>query len=541
MSESQSLATLDTWLEPLLEVAGPDLYRNNAFRIIGVPVTATDREIRRQLDKIEMTKKLGGNAPQGLGPLPLEPAPEDDAIREAMQLLRDPEHRLIDEFFWFWTSKETPGNGALEALAQKDVRTAVERWTTQANQHRDGGMAVHNLAIVSHLMALDMERAALKGTLSSEQQEQRNRYWREALERWGDVLDHEGIWLLLAKRVRELDDPRLTTAVARLLRTTLPLALLSINAQLARQAAERGQEQEAKRHLQLIEQSGFDQPSIDEALRRAAIPLRERLKSLCQSAEASVAEVPERGVEAASRLLDEASPLVQALDQLLPSGNTLRDDASDELALTALQCGINYGNKTEEWKAPQEIFLRLRPLAVSTSVQQRVDFNLNIAKTNIEDLVYVKCWFCNDQEMESDAAAIVKMYGNVQRTWIGSGTRVTWESLTLKVPRCPRCKGVHDRTSNLEMTGGCLGGVVGLIICAFIFLYIGVFWEALAWPTILGSLFVLISLAGIGFSIASSMATISSPKGIEGETHKNQFITIKERLAQGWKIGEKPS
>jgi len=79
---------------------GSDVYRINAFRVTGLRVDARPRDISRHLEKLEMIAKFG-QSNGNLGPLPLDPPPSPDNLREARQRLNDPQRRIIDEFFWF--------------------------------------------------------------------------------------------------------------------------------------------------------------------------------------------------------------------------------------------------------------------------------------------------------------------------------------------------------------------------------------------------------------------------------------------------------
>src|ERR1035438_5996434 len=87
--------------QPLRDAATQDLFRNNAFRITGLPVDATTREVSKQAEKIKIFAELRQDAPIGAA-FRIKPPPTLDEIREAIQKLKDPEKRLIDEFFWFW-------------------------------------------------------------------------------------------------------------------------------------------------------------------------------------------------------------------------------------------------------------------------------------------------------------------------------------------------------------------------------------------------------------------------------------------------------
>src|SRR5439155_19728552 len=175
--------------EALVRALKPDLYRVNAFRLAQLPVTASHRDITRRLEKLTMLAKLGGCVDQPRGPLALQPAPDADAVRQAVERLRDPETRLLDEFFWFWPeipTTETPDE-ALIALDRGDVAAARKRW--QSAPH--GAVAApHNLAVLAHLVALDLEhRATVSGRgLDSFLARMRDQAWADAWTAWRQVL-----------------------------------------------------------------------------------------------------------------------------------------------------------------------------------------------------------------------------------------------------------------------------------------------------------------------------------------------------------------
>ena len=88
--------------EVLLEAARPQLFRVNGFRVLDLQVDATPREILRKVEKFEIMDKYGGGGHHKRGTLAIDPPPDANAMREAVQRLHDPERRLVDEFFWFY-------------------------------------------------------------------------------------------------------------------------------------------------------------------------------------------------------------------------------------------------------------------------------------------------------------------------------------------------------------------------------------------------------------------------------------------------------
>lgn len=377
---------LSTDCQPLLDAARPDIYRQNAFRVTGLSIDATERDISRQAEKLRMMEKFSGGARQAGGFLPLNHSPDQDAVRDALQRLRDPEQRLVDEFFWFWPHQlgQSKTDEALVALGQGNATEAAGIWTRQEASLSESNVSMHNLAVLSHVAALDLEHAALTAPLTEEQKKQRDTCWQETFKRWQVLLAHEAFWSRLTARIREMGDPRLTTGTARRMRNALPLSLLSINARLARNAAELGDMAEAGRHMQLMHDAGFDQKVADEALKQAAKPVRERIKTLCQTAQSEAGADPVHADKAAGRLLDQTSPLLAVLDCLLPLAHLMRDGAHDEVAQQVLSCLISYGKKTENWKVTLKLLERALPIAATKSIAEEIRKNIETVKSNVQ-------------------------------------------------------------------------------------------------------------------------------------------------------------
>lgn len=433
--------------DALLEAGRVDVYRVNAFRVTQLPVDATTREIARQTEKLRVLEKLGGVAGAGSGPLRLEPQPDQHAMREALQRLRDPERRLVDELFWFWPQQLGQGqrDESLAALGRGDVMGAARGWLQQEREGSESNVSMHNLAVLSHAMALDLEHTQRRGELEEAARKERDRCWPQALKRWRTLLEHEGFWSRLTARIRELDDPRLTTGTVRRMRASLPLALLTINAQLAVQAAEAGQSGEAQRHAEILRESGFATAVVEEALRRALEPVRDRIQTLCKAAEAEGDKDVEHADRVARRLQQQAGPLLEVMDRLLPAGNPMRDGVHDEVALRALGCQIQHGNKTENWKTSKDLLEMTLPMAASESAKGRIQDNLRIVTANLESQqMFGTCFFCKQNKADDAVGIEVKMHGEVVRTPTFQGTRITWKHGSIKVPRCGECRVAHD-------------------------------------------------------------------------------------------------
>jgi hypothetical protein len=116
---------------PLIQSAHINIYRENTFRITGLPVDASEKEIKKHADKLKIMEELGQGQDANPAAFVLNPPPSVDQIREAIQRLKEPEHRLVEEFFWFWPQKfgKSVSDSAIQAILAGDSETAYDIWS----------------------------------------------------------------------------------------------------------------------------------------------------------------------------------------------------------------------------------------------------------------------------------------------------------------------------------------------------------------------------------------------------------------------------
>ncbi len=513
------------WNETLLKMAQPDIYRINAFRILKLPVTASPKEISTRTRQLDLIEKYGVVEQQNSGAFPLSSTYDSDSRHEAQQRLLVPELRFIDEFFWFWpVSLDSSGDSddALVAMKQEDLSGALSIWERHEVEGSEANVSKHNLAVLYHAMALDIEHTESEEKLfSTEQIEQKRSYWEKAFSRWQTLLNDEGFWQRVRERISVLDDPRLTTGTARRIREGLPAVLLLINARLAVEAVEMNDPVDALYHLQLIRQSGFNNTLIDEAIHQATIPIRDRLMAICMHAGEETGSVPESDDGVAEDLIKDASPSLQALDLLLPEGDDTRESAHDEVALQVRLCMISYCSQTQNWRNTLQLAREALEIAASPSVRRNIQEDITTIDMNLK---YSTCWFCGITPANDSSTINVMMHGNVQRDHKWSGTEVTYQRLPMPVPRCRACESAHKQRHNF----GCAGPIVGLILAILI---------GMAAQSFVAGIVVFAVCWLVGYLIS----VLAFPRGIRAESYKKEFSTVREMQSQGWKVGDKPS
>ena len=513
----------------LLEVATPQLYRQNAFRALSLPVDVTMRDIKRQKTKLDMMRKLGTSSVDNNGYMSLHLSPDEDALSKAIQRLFDPETRLIDELFWFWPLEGgSSSDDALKLLGDSCIDDAILLWCNHEQSTRRCKISMHNLAVIYHLKALDLEYEATHIPLTGERVAICNNCWKKAYNQWGKLLDNEGFWSLLTARIRELNDPRLTTGMVYRIKNLLAKAILLINAKLAVRAAESNDNQEVDRHIKIMKDSGFKQSLVDEAIGHSVSPIRQRLKMILTKVNSDAKENPDHADKIAKQLLKDVLPLLSIIDKLLPKDDLGKGSDHDEISVELLQCGIIYVDETDDWKTFVELLELARPLVAGQSLAERIEKNLETGKNN---LLFGTCFFCGESPADSESLAEVGMYGDVRRKQTFTGTKTTYSKRTVPVPRCAKCKEFHDRSSNIGMVGGIICALVVAVIC----LGAWGFEDGICAAIGLGFLGFF-----VGMFIVGTVSDWNLPKNIKSVSHGSNFFLVKELESQGWEVGDSP-
>lgn len=511
----------------LFELANPELYQRNAFRILGLDVTANMRDIRRIGKRLKRRERLGREAGgNGDGYLPLEPAPDEDAVQSALQRLQEPIPRLLDEFFWFWPLQ--PGDEhdpILKELGEGRVQKVHKLWLEKEESDNHDHCATHNLAVLYHLWALDLERKAAKEQLNEKEQKTRLGCWRNAFERWDALLHAKPFWQRVITRIEQIDDPQLSKEVAREIHKAVGPFILLINARLAVKSAEAGNEGVAKRHVQIMRDSTFDAAVVGEALREALKSVRQRIKMACDPIIDNAVKEPKQAYNIGVTLLKETRPLLKMIDLMLTTDDPMWQGVHDEIANCGLQASINYGNKTDDWDPAVKLLDACLKIPPGTqSVIDRILHNLKIMR---ENLTFGRCYFCEQRQTTDASSHKVNFYSNVQKHFAGFNTyRVTWNTLELKIPRCPECMANHKRMDAYGGVGCTLMALLG--IAGF---YVN------PWVGIGG----MIGGAIGGLLLGNAIAKSNVEYEIKPSSDFKKFPRVVELVKEGWKFGEKPS
>jgi C-terminal repeat of topoisomerase len=368
--------------KPLLEAATKELFRKNAFRITGLSVDATTREVARHADKLKMLAELKQDPHTQSAAFPMKPPPGLDDIREAIQRLKDPEKRLIDEFFWFWPEEfgNSQSDPAMQALATGDSAKAIEIWAARENGTASSATAKHNLALVYHVCALDWENYAVKNTVEADRREKMTDYWKGAFSRWERLTTSEPFWEVVTARIRQLNEPNLPTGFARRMRATLPEALDKINAELAVAFAESGKIELARLHIQFMRETNQGLANVEKIAELVLTPAINRFKDQIKRAEERAKATPQDGASVAKELFQHAQSAAFLFDLFFGKESEVRNDLLDEAASVCNRLQVAYHNAIHDDETCLEILNSVLPLTTSIELRQQIEKNIATLK-----------------------------------------------------------------------------------------------------------------------------------------------------------------
>ncbi|MFZ0828921.1 MAG: response regulator [Verrucomicrobiia bacterium] len=373
--------------KPLLDAATKDLFRKNAFRITGLSVDATTREVDRHAGKLKMLAEFGQDTHTGGAAFAIKPPPSLDDIRDAIQKIKDPEQRLIDEFFWFWPQEfgKSQSDPAIQALAKGDSKTAVEIWNSKEDSATGGIVASHNLALIYYIKALDWENYSVKNNVDAERRQKIINYWKEAFRLWDLLANSEHFWDMVTARIRQLNEPNLSTGFSRRMRATLPESLDKINAELAVAFAESGKIEIARLHIGFLRGPEQRQDKIEKIAELVLTPVSNRLKEQTKSARGRGEQHPPEAAKIAIELLQQSRQALMLFDLFFGKDNELRNDLFDEVVSACNRLQVVYHDETKDETVCLEILNSILSLATAIELRQQIEKNISTLTGFIAD------------------------------------------------------------------------------------------------------------------------------------------------------------
>ena len=430
----------------LFKIAHPDLYERNPFNLLNLSINATARDIRRRKEDIEAAFDAGAEAEEFRFVLPVDAncrPPTREAVDEAFDALNEPELRIAYALFWFWPDESNPQIKGSDI----DERTVVSWGKTGSGF---GLVQRHNLAVHKHLSVLSIERDLQK----AESYEALDVFaqWKEAIELWNTIVKDIDFWHSVSEMVSSLGDPRLNYRFARSLRDQFAFAFDQINVELAIDFAKAGREADAKLQVEYMRLSQPDADDVEGTFDDAFAGLLRQVEAIVNSARDEVDKNPKSGLTKVDEILKRTKEPVQVSRIIFDKGAPIRESIITTIFAGARNCMVAYGNETKDWEGCLKRIIALKALAENDRQTALVleDERIIAGNKKYQDQERLAeiCWICKKEKGDPDLAIKRPMYGDVnfERDSLryNAPPRITWKTLTVKIPICRNCKESHD-------------------------------------------------------------------------------------------------
>ncbi len=383
-------------------------YEKNAFRILGLSVTASGREVIRREQEIVRYLEMGRD-PSGRDELPAF-APQQrtvQEVRDAAQRLGAPLRRIREELFWFHLDDEV-GKQARQWLSPHSWEAAAHVFANAlaADDANVTTPATHNLAVLYHLTVL-----AREATPELRQQEplldnQHWEVWQKALGYWCMVWRSSRFWDGTVRRARELENLQRMTDETKRLWDDLPSEILNINADLAMRYLDEDRLDSAARHVALIRNAGFPREAIEEADRKVLEGFRRRVQQACDKADEIRHLSDDDLTRSVAQLQEIAYPLLELVRDFYPDDTYCADKVADLLRSLA----IDLNNKAKDHYEAERLLSDAFNFASAGSVlKQQISSDLNTARDNIaQHLRSESITYANDRQDYEMASGLIR-------------------------------------------------------------------------------------------------------------------------------------
>lgn len=134
-----------------------EFIHQNPFRVLGLPVTASEREISKRVSDLEMYLEMGKTVHYDMDFPALSPIDRSlESVNQAVNQIESDKSRLYYSFFWF-LNNNTTDELALEVLKDGRIDTAIrlmEKQITNENGDKKSFSTAKNLSLIYMALSL---------------------------------------------------------------------------------------------------------------------------------------------------------------------------------------------------------------------------------------------------------------------------------------------------------------------------------------------------------------------------------------------------
>jgi hypothetical protein len=366
----------------------------NAFRILGLPVTASDQDIARREEELEAYVAIGQFPTfdtdfPWIGDLDRS----QESIEQAIQALNNPSLKLKHSLFWFWEDTSFD-RLAMQLLREGKLKEAYSIWDEAAvkfslSYFKEGklkeaysiwdeaamksGISYGNVSRLKNLAVLSYAESFLHPTFD-------DRKFIMSVELWGRVLSSEKFPSKLMALLPGLNDERDIDRLAEVVGNEL---YSSVRGLLPQWAKDNDWERTVK-CLAAFSNGGFSQEFQRRITNIHTTPILEGVEKLCNAINTKQFPNMNDLLESVEQFRDIVSPELDKLKRLLPVGDPALEHYFDKVGQSIRNNAIDYGNNTEDWIKTKELCEFANDIAIGPVLKEMLGRDLTIVSQNVD-------------------------------------------------------------------------------------------------------------------------------------------------------------
>lgn len=137
----------------------------NPYRVLGVPVNASERDIQKHITKATRFAEVGKAVSFDTDfPFLGEVERSPQAISKASSEIDQPKDRIMKSLFWFWSNNHID-EAAIDNLKKENIEKVVEMWSKVV---KDGDVSEKNYSNLANLKSLFIALSVSNGSLNKD-------------------------------------------------------------------------------------------------------------------------------------------------------------------------------------------------------------------------------------------------------------------------------------------------------------------------------------------------------------------------------------
>jgi len=478
--------------------------KNNGYRILGLDISASQKEILKRYKEIINRLKIDDQPEYDLDFKVGKTLRNETSVNNALKSLQSPKDNFREYFFWFQTNSKSE-ELTFKHIAEGEIDKAIDNWKklVRKAQNLSSYFYKKNLAIFYSLLLFE---------------EDNDEYLNESIKLWHEITNSDKFWEGLFKKYRQQNEITANLEALDNFKKNIINNLSEIYSDLYKLHKEN---KYLKKFREIFETYG--KKTEKNLSKQTYNVLLNQLEELQKFNERNNKGIGEKDLESINGIIKSIQFELVNLKKIGLYENNETKIIRDHLSESIRLIGVKLHNDAEEFQEAVNLIKISIDLCGTDSLRARLKSELKIIKENPAN----KCWFCGLflKKGEEENFLHEAWYKVVDReSQFFGGDKVRFNKFDLITPRCKKCSEIHGKREYYNGIRIFLGVAVGI-----------------------GLVFILPFIISLLLGIATYfiLKGINFPKieknDVKNKREREEYPPYKELEREGWSKGEEPS